>query len=69
MMEHARNMMTVRQQWRLWPGPVSGNGQPDWIFQPDTEIVRVCDIGQSTIGILTRDGQLFIGDIDEGKYY
>ena len=68
-MEQAKNLMTVRQQWRIWPGPVSGNGEPDWIFQPDTDIVRVCDFGKSTIGILTRDGHLFIGEIDkEGKY-
>ena len=68
-MEHAKNLMTVRQQWRLWPGPVSGNGQPDWVFEPDTDIVRVCDLGKSTIAILTRDGHLFIGEIDkEGKY-
>ncbi len=61
-------MSVIRQQWKHWPSPVGGTGQPDWILQLDTELVRVCDIGKSKVGLLTRDGHLYIGQIDnEGK--
>ena len=61
-------MTNLRQQWRLWPGSVGGSGPPDWLLPPDTEVVRVCDIGQSKIGILTKDGHLYLGQFDnEGK--
>ena len=67
-MEHSKSQ--IRQQWRHWPSPVGKEGVSSWIISRDTEteIVRVCDIGDSKIGLLTRDGHLLVGEIGlEGK--
>ena len=36
--------MFVKQQWRIWPGPLGRSGKPLWALEPGTEALKVFTI-------------------------
>jgi hypothetical protein len=63
-------MSFIHQQWKSFQTPLGGQGPPSWFLEPDTEILRVAEIGPNKVVVVTNHGHLVVGHFDsEGNIF